>query len=115
MTVEPARGPQGDAMLNQAKTGISDGTRMATVYVLRPSPSYSFTMRLHLPQRGGEFARVAGVIAEEQAMLGAIDLVRVEGDEAVRDVTVLCIDLAHSETVVAAIRDLDGVRVDSVS
>ena len=48
-------------------------------------------------------------------MLGAIDLVRVEDDEAVRDVTVLCVDLAHSETVVAAIRGLDGVRVGSVS
>jgi malate dehydrogenase (oxaloacetate-decarboxylating) len=100
---------------DQAEMAISDGARTPPAYLLRPSPSYSFTMRLHLPQRGGEFARVAHVIAEAQAMLGAIDLVRVEDDEAVRDVTVLCIDLAHSETVVAAIRDLDGVRVGSVS
>jgi malate dehydrogenase (oxaloacetate-decarboxylating) len=58
---------------------------------------------------------VAAVIADAQAMLGAIDLVRVEGDEAVRDVTVLCVDLPHSERVAAAIRELDGVSVDSVS
>jgi malate dehydrogenase (oxaloacetate-decarboxylating) len=82
---------------------------------LRPSPSYSFTVRVSLPQRGGEFARVAHVIAEEEAMLGAIDLVRIEGDDVVRDVTVLCVDSAHSASVVGAIRDLAGVRVDSVS
>src|ERR1700744_3040212 len=82
---------------------------------LRPSPSYSFTVRVSLPQRGGEFARIAHVIAEEAAMLGAIDLVRIEGDDVVRDVTVLCVDSAHSASVVGAIRDLVGVRVDSVS
>jgi malate dehydrogenase (oxaloacetate-decarboxylating) len=101
--------------VNPTQTATLNAARPATADLLMPSPSYSFTMRLHLPQRGGEFARVADVIADAQAMLGAIDLVRVEGDEAVRDVTVLCVDLAHSEAVVAAIRDLDGVRVASVS
>ena len=48
-------------------------------------------------------------------MLGAIDLVRVESHEVVRDVTVACVDSAHAEAVVQAVRELDGVRVDSVS
>ena len=82
---------------------------------LQPSASYSFTMRLHLPQQGGAFARVAQAIAEAEAMLGAIDLVRVEARAVVRDVTVACIDGAHAEAVVGAVRDLEGVRVDSVS
>jgi malate dehydrogenase (oxaloacetate-decarboxylating) len=82
---------------------------------LQPSASYSFTMRLHLPQQGGTFARVAGAIADADAMLGAIDLVRVEPDRVVRDVTVACGDSAHAEAVVRAVRDLDGVEVDSVS
>ena len=82
---------------------------------VRPSPSYSFTVRVSLPQRGGEFARVAHVIAEERAMLGAIDLVRTDGDDVVRDVTVLCVNSEHSAAVVAAIRSLPGVHVDSVS
>ena len=63
---------------------------------LQPSASYSFTMRLHLPQQGGAFARVAQAIAEAEAMLGAIDLVRVESGEVVRDVTVACVDSAHA-------------------
>ena len=82
---------------------------------LQPSASYSFTMRLHLPQSGGTFARVAGAIADTDAMLGAIDLVRVERDRVVRDVTVSCGDSAHAEEVVRAVRALEGVEVDSVS
>src|SRR4030088_2613203 len=81
----------------------------------RPSPSYSFTVRVSLPQQGGEFARVAHVIAEEEATLGAIDWVRTDGEDVVRDVAVLCVDSDHSAAVVAAISALDGVRVDSVS
>src|SRR5689334_2173591 len=82
---------------------------------LQPSASYSFTMRLHLPQQGNAFARVADAIAGADAMLGAIDLVRVERDTVVRDVTVACVDADHAETVVRKVRDLEGVRVDSVS
>src|ERR671922_2002646 len=82
---------------------------------LQPSASYSFTMRLHLPQQGSVFAGVAQAIAEADAMLGAIDLVRVEERQVVRDVTVACGDSEHAEAVVRAVRDLDGVHVDSVS
>jgi malate dehydrogenase (oxaloacetate-decarboxylating) len=82
---------------------------------LQPSASYSFTMRLHMPQPGGAFARIARAIADADATLGAIDLVRVESEQVVRDVTVACVDAAHAEAVVGAVRGLDGVRVDSVS
>jgi malate dehydrogenase (oxaloacetate-decarboxylating) len=82
---------------------------------LQTSASYSFTMRLHLPQEAGAFARVAHAIAESRAMLGAIDLVRVESDQVVRDVTVACVDGDHAEAVVGAVRLLDDVHVDSVS
>jgi malate dehydrogenase (oxaloacetate-decarboxylating) len=82
---------------------------------LQPSASYSFTMRLRMPQHGATFAGVAHAIAETDAMLGAIDLVRVESNQVVRDVTVACGDSEHAEAVVRAVRDLDGVQVDSVS
>jgi malate dehydrogenase (oxaloacetate-decarboxylating) len=82
---------------------------------IQPSASYSFTMRLHLPQQGTVFADVAHAIAEADGLLGAIDLVRVEGDRVVRDVTVACGDSEHAEAVVRAVRALEGVHVDSVS
>jgi malate dehydrogenase (oxaloacetate-decarboxylating) len=82
---------------------------------IQPSASYSFTMRLHLPQRGTVFADVAHAVADADGMLGAIDLVRVEGDRVVRDVTVAARDSEHAEAVVRAVRGLEGVHVDSVS
>jgi malate dehydrogenase (oxaloacetate-decarboxylating) len=54
---------------------------------VQPSASYSITMRVRLRQRPGAFARVAGAIGETGSILGAIDLVRVERGEVVRDVT----------------------------
>jgi malate dehydrogenase (oxaloacetate-decarboxylating) len=82
---------------------------------LQPSASYSFTMRIELRQLPGAFAQVAGAIGGEGAILGAIDLVRVDKLGVVRDVTVACIDAAHAERVVNAVRALDGVQVTSVS
>jgi malate dehydrogenase (oxaloacetate-decarboxylating) len=90
-------------------------TDMQSTPRLQPSASYSFTMRLHLPQAGGTFAGVAHAIAETHAILGAIDLVRVESNKVVRDVTVACGDSDHAEAVVRAVRELEGVHVDSVS
>jgi malate dehydrogenase (oxaloacetate-decarboxylating) len=82
---------------------------------LQPSASYSLTLRVRIPQRPGSFARVAQAIGNAGAILGAIDLVRVEGDRVVRDITFLCADAAHGEAVVGAVRALDDVSVDSVS
>ena len=94
---------------------MSEETPVGAAPRLQPSASYSFTMRLRLPQRGRGFADVAQAIADAEAMLGAIDLVRVEADEVVRDVTVACGDSDHAEAVVQGVRALAGVRVDSVS
>jgi malate dehydrogenase (oxaloacetate-decarboxylating) len=82
---------------------------------LQPSASYSFTMRIELRQLPGAFAQVAGAIGHEGAILGAIDLVRVDRGGVIRDVTVACVDAAHGERVVNAVRELEGVKVSSVS
>jgi len=82
---------------------------------LQPSASYSMTLRVHIPQRPGSFAKVAGAIGNAGAILGGIDLVRVESHKVVRDITYLCADGAHGEAVVAAVRALPEVEVDFVS
>jgi malate dehydrogenase (oxaloacetate-decarboxylating) len=81
----------------------------------QPSASYSVTIRVQLPHTAGSFAKVAGAIGDTGAILGAIDLVRVDDGRVVRDVTVACADVAHGEAVVAAIGRLEGVSVQSVS
>jgi malate dehydrogenase (oxaloacetate-decarboxylating) len=78
---------------------------------VQPSASYSIVMRVRLPQRPGSFAQVATVIGETGAILGAIDLVRVEKGMKVRDITVSCIDAAHGERIVAAVGGIEGVTV----
>ena len=71
---------------------------------------------MQLPHTAGSFARVAGAIGDAGAILGAIDLVRVEGDAVVRDVTVACADSEHAEAVVARGRARSRAStVDSVS
>ena len=81
---------------------------------LQPSASYSVVLRTHLPQRPGAFGQVATAIGDTGAILGAIDLVRVERGTKVRDITVACVDVGHSERVVDAVRGIGGVTVERV-
>ena len=85
---------------------------MAVVHV---SASFSAILRVRLADEAGSFGRVATAIGEEGALLGAIDLVRVETGHKVRDVTILAEDEAHIERVVAAVNALAGVEVQAVS
>ena len=54
-----------------------------------PSAQFSTTLRVHLDNRPGSFASVAATIGDAGGLLDAIDLVRVEDDKKVRDITVL--------------------------
>jgi malate dehydrogenase (oxaloacetate-decarboxylating) len=81
----------------------------------QPSPAYSITLRTRFPREPGSFAQVARVITDAGAIMGAIDLVRVENGEVVRDITFQCSDLEHGETVSGEVQALDGVEVDNVS
>jgi malate dehydrogenase (oxaloacetate-decarboxylating) len=72
-------------------------------------------MRVRLPQRPGAFGRVASAIGSTGAILGAIDLVRVERGMVVRDVTVACVDSEHGDQAVQAVQAVDGVTVESFS
>jgi malate dehydrogenase (oxaloacetate-decarboxylating) len=83
--------------------------------VIQPSASYGITMRVRQRQRPGAFARVAAAIGDTGAILGAIDLVRAERGEVVRDVTVACVDATHAEAVAEAVGAVDGVIVERVS
>jgi malate dehydrogenase (oxaloacetate-decarboxylating) len=82
---------------------------------LHPSAQFSATLRVHLDDRPGSFARLATAIGEAGGSLGAIDLVRVERSVKVRDVTVLAGDQEHLDRIVAAVHALDGIEVEHVS
>ena len=72
------------------------------------SASFSAVLRVHLEDVPGTFGRLAAAIGEAGGLLDAIDLVRVEGGEKVRDVTVLADNAGHMDAIADA-----AVRVNS--
>ena len=82
---------------------------------MHPSSSFSAAIRVRIENRPGAFARLAAAVGEAGGLLGAIDLVRVEGTTKIRDVNVLADDEPHLDTIVEAVRAVDGVEVVNVS
>jgi malate dehydrogenase (oxaloacetate-decarboxylating) len=80
-----------------------------------PSASYSLTMRVEIPGEPGSFALVAGAVAEAAGDMGAIDLVRVNKDYTVRDITCSASDAEHGQRIIDAVRAVPGVQVVNVS
>jgi malate dehydrogenase (oxaloacetate-decarboxylating) len=82
---------------------------------VHPSASFSASIRVRIENTPGAFARLAAAIGDAGGLLGAIDLVRVEGSTKIRDVNVLADDEQHLDAIVAAVRSVDGVEVVHVS
>ncbi len=82
---------------------------------VQPSVSYSFTMRLYIENKPGMLAKILSEIAEKKGDPGAVDVVRVEGNYKVRDLTVSARDEEHSKSIVKGIKTIEGVKVRNVS
>ena len=82
---------------------------------LHPSASFSATLRVRLENHPGSFAALAAAIGAAGGLLDSIDLVRVERETKVRDVSVLAGDAEHIERIVEEVRNVEGVEVLHVS
>ena len=82
---------------------------------MHPSASFSATIRVRIENHPGAFARLAAAVGEAEGLLGAIDLVRVERDTKIRDVTVLAADDHHLSSIIDRVRAVEGVEVVNVS
>jgi malate dehydrogenase (oxaloacetate-decarboxylating) len=80
-----------------------------------PYCDYRMTARVEIPNQPGQFARLATALAEEGANLGAIDIVAVQHNKMVRDITFDAKNEAHAERIVDRLRSLPGVKVRSAS
>ncbi|MBI3355613.1 MAG: NAD-dependent malic enzyme [Nitrospirae bacterium] len=80
-----------------------------------PYSNYRLTVRLELANKPGIFARVAALLAEEQANLGAVDIVSATKTRMVRDVTFDVQNEGHGEKVLARLGALPDVTVLSAS
>jgi len=82
---------------------------------LGPYSNYRLTVRLELANTPGIFARVAALLADEGANLGAVDIVSATKTRMVRDVTFDVHNEAHGEKVLARLSALPDVTVLSAS
>ena len=79
------------------------------------SSSNSITVRLRLESRPGLLADALKAVGDQGGDVGAIDIVRADAQHTVRDVTVDTRDEQHAERIVAALRTVPGIEVQSWS
>ena len=77
----------------------------------RPSVSYSFTVRLRFPNLIGMFARILTTISRAGGDIGAVDIVRADPKQMVRDLTVNACDDTHARAIVDALKKIRHVHV----
>ncbi|APB32671.1 malic enzyme, NAD-binding [Gloeomargarita lithophora Alchichica-D10] len=81
---------------------------------LTPSPSFSLTVRLEIPNRAGQLAAILQAIGAAGGNLGQINLVDQTRQMAVREITIDAISPEHEERLIETIRALPQVRLLSV-
>jgi malate dehydrogenase (oxaloacetate-decarboxylating) len=80
-----------------------------------PYCDYRMTVRIEIPNQPGQFARLANVMAEEGANLGAIDIVEVRRGKMVRDITFDAQSEADAQRVLNRLKALPQLNVISAS
>ncbi len=76
-----------------------------------PSAQYRLTIRVKLDDSHGILGNVTGVIGEAGAVVGAVDLVEVDGGHSLRDIVVDASGRKHWDQVISAINALEGAEV----
>ena len=82
---------------------------------VKPSASYSLTLRLKIKNMPGMLGKVTSKIGEIGGDIGAIDIAGFEDGCIIRDLTVAVRDEAHGESVVNDLKTIDGITVVHVS
>lgn len=83
--------------------------------LVRPSASYSLTIRLRITSTPGSLGRVTSLISDLGADIGAIDIKGVTKHHKIREITLQARDEKHGETIVEQLKALGIVDVLSVS
>src|SRR5215471_9631150 len=78
---------------------------------VNPSAQYSLTLRVEIDHRPGMLGKVASAIGEAGGTIGAVDLVTVEGEHTIRDITVETGDSGDWPRLTDAVNAVPGARV----
>jgi malate dehydrogenase (oxaloacetate-decarboxylating) len=80
-----------------------------------PSASYSMTLRVEFPNRGGTLGAILTTVGEADGMVGAVDIVRMQAETSIRDITVNASNSEHGRKIVEAVEALPQTRVTNIS
>ena len=80
----------------------------------QPNVSHSVTIRVELNNTPGSLGRLTTAIGEAGGNILGIDLIDVESDRIVRDITVLAADPDHAQLIRGKAEEVAGVHVRSV-
>ncbi|MDP9409488.1 MAG: NAD-dependent malic enzyme [Actinomycetota bacterium] len=80
-----------------------------------PSASYSLTLRVEFPHRAGSLGRILTAVGEADGLIGAVDIVRMQQERTVRDITVNASDSEHGQRIIEVVGNLPDVKVVNVS
>src|ERR1700675_1793183 len=80
-----------------------------------PVAGYTITVRAQYPNKTGMLGRLATTIGEAGGDIGAVDLVRTNSTQIVRDITVGARDNEHGRCIVDALRGMKGVTIRRVT
>jgi malate dehydrogenase (oxaloacetate-decarboxylating) len=83
--------------------------------LVRPSASYSLTLRVKWDNIPGMLGRVTSRIGELGGDIGAIDIAGFEKDKIIRDITVNVRDTDHGDRLVEQLGSMENVQVVNVS
>lgn len=81
---------------------------------LTPNPSYSLNLRLELPNHPGALAQVTQAIADVGGSFDKISLLTSTLKVTQREIVVNAASEDHAEEIVAAVRNLDNIKILSV-
>jgi malate dehydrogenase (oxaloacetate-decarboxylating) len=76
-----------------------------------PSAQFSLTLRIQISHEPGMLGKVASAIGAAGATIGAIDLVRIEGSDTIRDITVETAAASDWPQLTEAINGVTGARI----
>jgi malate dehydrogenase (oxaloacetate-decarboxylating) len=76
-----------------------------------PSAQYRLTIRVKLDDAHGILGHVTSAIGEAGGIVGAVDLVEVDGNHSLRDIVVDGTGKDHWELIVAAVEQIEGAEV----
>jgi malate dehydrogenase (oxaloacetate-decarboxylating) len=79
------------------------------------TPSHSLTVQVRIDRKPGALARVASIVGENEGLVGAIPILKIEKEHVIRELDIYARDEEHEKRIVEAIEKLPGTVVLAVT